>query len=187
MPDNNFFSIGRADNSNIYQGSKVESYNINNYHSNSKVKESALQNSEGKVFIIHGHNEGKWRELEKILKEEFSLKPIILSEQPDMGYTIIEKFEHYAKTCEYAFAIFTPDDIIDGASGRYFQARPNVIFEIGWFYARLGREKVCILLEDGKGIEVFSDLQGVMQKRFQKSIKELYKDIETELKSVGII
>jgi predicted nucleotide-binding protein len=65
------------------------------------------------VFIIHGHDEAKWRELEKLLKDDFGLKPYILSELPDMGKTIIEKFEHYANECSYVFAIFTPDDIIE--------------------------------------------------------------------------
>ena len=63
------------------------------------------------VFLIHGHDEAKWRELKDILKSEFRLNPIVLLEQPDAGCkTVIEKFEHYAQTCSYAIAVFTPDD-----------------------------------------------------------------------------
>jgi hypothetical protein len=44
------------------------------------------------VFIIHGRDEAKWRELKDIIKDTFRLNPIILNEQPDIGKTVIEKF-----------------------------------------------------------------------------------------------
>jgi predicted nucleotide-binding protein len=138
------------------------------------------------IFIIHGHDEAKWRELEKLLKHDFGLNPFILSELPDLGKTIIEKFEHYANECCYAFAIFTPDDIIENNGIKYFQARPNVIFELGWFCSFLGRDKVCILFKEGANTSIFSDFQGVIQKRFSNSISEVYRDIKLELNSAGI-
>ncbi|THF84704.1 hypothetical protein E6C55_00020 [Cohnella fermenti] len=141
------------------------------------------------VFIIHGHNEAKWRELEKILKTDFGLNPIILGEQPDKGITtLIDKFEFYADQCSYAFALFTPDDIVENKGNKYFQARPNVIFELGWFVARLGRRNTCLILQDNhETIQMFSDFQGVIQKRFKQDVKELYRDIMLELKDVGVI
>lgn len=98
----------------------------------------ALSKDENKkVFIIHGHNEAKWRELEKILNK-LHLEPIILGENPDHGATtIIEKFEHYASQCVYAIAVFTPDDQVEKNGKMYLQARPNVMFEVGWFCGRL--------------------------------------------------
>ena len=70
------------------------------------------------VFVIHGRDEGKWRELKDILRDTFGLNPIILGEQPDAGCsTVIEKFEHYAKNCSYAVAIFTPDDEVKSTEG----------------------------------------------------------------------
>ena len=107
------------------------------------------------VFIIHGHNEAKRRELESLLKEKFKLNPIILIDKPDQGMTIIEKFEKYACNCSYAFALFTPDDIITSGKQQYFQARPNVIFELGWFYANLGRSRVCILDQESEQSKIF--------------------------------
>ena len=141
------------------------------------------------VFIIHGHNEAKWRELEKMVRNDFGLNPIILGEQPDGGIsTVIEKFEYYADKCSYAFALFTPDDIIESNGSKYFQARPNVIFELGWFVARLGKRNVCLILQDNQNtIQMFSDLQGVIQKRFQKNVSEIYRDIMLELRDVGMI
>jgi predicted nucleotide-binding protein len=116
------------------------------------------------VFIIHGHDEARWRELEKLLRNEFGLNPIILQECPDRGNTIIEN-----------------------KGKKYLQARPNVIFELGWFYSFLGRRNVCILFQESGDHNIFSDLQGVIQKRFYSNIKELYRDIKLELQDVGII
>ena len=151
-----------------------------------KELEKGIHNSK-KVFIIHGHNEAKRRELETLLKDKFSLIPIILSEQPDQGLTIIEKFEKYASDCSYAFALFTPDDIVTNGGVQYFQARPNVIFELGWFYANLGRSRVCILDQASEQSKIFSDLQGVLRMQFNENISEKYMEIERELKSLGII
>ena len=44
------------------------------------------------VFIIHGRDEAKWRELKDIIKNTFRLNPLLLAEQPDIGKTVIEKF-----------------------------------------------------------------------------------------------
>ncbi len=149
--------------------------------------QKGIRNSK-KIFIIHGHSEAKRRELEVLLKENFELDPVILSDQPNQGMTIIEKFEKYASECSYAFALFTPDDIVTAADGnQYFQARPNVIFELGWFYANLGRSRVCILDQASEKSSIFSDLQGVMRIQFSNDINEKYIEIERELRTVGII
>lgn len=148
--------------------------------------EKGIKNS-NKIFIIHGHNEAKLRELKEILKGE-KLNPVVLSEQPSQGMTIIEKFETYAAECAYAFALFTPDDIVESETGdTYFQARPNVIFELGWFYAHLGRSRVCILSQSSNKNTIFSDLQGVMRIQFINNISECYLEIKRELHSSGIL
>ncbi len=148
--------------------------------------EMGIVNSK-EIFIIHGHNEAKRRELESLLKERFMLEPVVLAEKPDQGLTIIEKFEKYASNCSYAFALFTPDDIVSSGGQQYFQARPNVIFELGWFYANLGRSRVCILDQESEQSKIFSDLQGIMRMQFKENISERFMEIERELKSVGII
>ena len=153
----------------------------------SEATEKLIHNS-NKVFIIHGHDEARRRELEKILKEDFHLEPVVLLDKPNQGMTIIEKFEKYAVECSFAFALFTPDDIVSkGENDYYFQARPNVIFELGWFYSNLGRSRVCVLDQASEKSNIFSDLQGVLRIQFDKQISEKYKEIERELKSVGIL
>lgn len=38
-------------------------------------------------------------------------EPVVLSERPSFGKTIIEKFEHYARNVDVTFVLFTPDDV----------------------------------------------------------------------------
>jgi predicted nucleotide-binding protein len=139
-----------------------------------------------KVFIIHGHDEAKRRELEAMLAAQLGLVPIVLADQPNAGAnTIIEKFEHYAPVCSFAFALFTPDDQVTIAGRPYLQARPNVIWELGWFCAELGRSNVMLILKDGT--EVFSDFSGIIQHRFTTNVSERFIDIQRDLKGAKVI
>lgn len=67
----------------------------------------------------------------------------------------------------------------------YSQARPNVIFELGWFYGRLGRSRVCILFQEGS--KLHSDLDGVLRIQFRESVEEKLGEIEKELKAAGLL
>lgn len=138
------------------------------------------------VFLIHGRDEAKWRELKDILKTEFRLNPIVLLEQPDAGCkTVIEKFEHYAQRCSYAIAVFTPDDEVTSGGDTYLQVRPNVIYELGWFCGRLGRSGAMLLLKEGTSL--FSDFGGIIQKRFTQNISEKVIEIKRDLVAAGVV
>lgn len=138
------------------------------------------------VFIIHGRNEAKWRELKDIVKSQFRLNPIVLMEEPEIGSeTVIEKFERHAETCSYAIALFTPDDEVTSGGETYLQARPNVIYELGWFCGRLGRPGVMLLLQTGTTL--FSDFGGIIRKEFSKNISEKTAEIRASLVAAGII
>ncbi len=139
-----------------------------------------------KVFIIHGHDENSLTELEKIIRDDFKLTPIILKDHPDCGATtIIEKFELYAPQCIFAIALFTPDDQVENSDKKYLQARPNVIYELGWFCAKLSRKKVILILKEGT--DVFSDFQGIIQKKYKVRVEELYRELHKELKASELV
>lgn len=115
-----------------------------------------------KVFIVHGRNEAA-REKAARLLEKLGLEPIILHEQPNRGRTIIEKFSDHSDVA-YAVVLCTGDDIggltNEGPEKQKRRARQNVIFELGFFIGKLGRDRVCALYE--KGVEIPSDYQGVV-------------------------
>ena len=147
--------------------------------------QEALRKKEN-VFLIHGRDEAKWRELKDIIQTEFRLNPIVLMLQPDAGVeTVIEKFERYAETCVYAIAVFTPDDEVSSSGETYLQARPNVIYELGWFCGRLGRGNVMLLLKDGTSM--FSDFGGIIQKRFTVNVSEKLPEIRKDLEAAGVL
>lgn len=114
-----------------------------------------------KVFVVHGHDEGKKDAVARLL-DNLEVEPIILHEKANYGMTLIEKFEHYADV-GFAVVILTGDDKaspLDHPEDQRLRARQNVIFELGYFIGRLGRRRVCALHE--QGIELPSDYQGVV-------------------------
>ncbi len=150
----------------------------------------APQDLTSKVFIVHGHDEAAKNELEIMLRE-MGLEPIVLHRQVDGGMTIIEKFEHHADV-GYAFILLTPDEVAylaadegkpDDQRKKEPRARPNVIWEFGYFVGRLGRGRTCCL-HKGK-VLLPSDLNGLVYKAFDKTVEELGWSIQKELKALG--
>ncbi len=139
----------------------------------------------GVVFIIHGHDELNTLRLKTLLKDQWHIESIILSGEPGKGRTLIEKFEQEAERANYALALMTPDDFTLVSDGEYAQARPNVIFEIGWFYGRLGRKRVTILFK--KGTKIHSDLEGINRIEFQENISEKVVDLKRELTAAELV
>ena len=116
--------------------------------------------SGSEVFVIHGHDEAAQAAVARFL-EQLGLEPVILAEQPSGGKTIIEKFETHADV-GYAVALLTADDFgsRQGDDAVRPRARQNVIFELGYFIGRLGRERVCALTKGQP--EIPSDYSGVV-------------------------
>ncbi len=142
------------------------------------------------VFIVHGRDEANLLRLERMLREQFSLDPVILRYQPGKGRTLIEKFEEEAGGCSFAFVLVGPDDQVrvsegSGAAEEYTQARPNVVFEAGWFYGRLGRRKVCTLHK--RGTRIHSDLDGISRIPFDENVEAAFLEIKRELEATGIV
>ena len=141
-------------------------------------------NSES-VFVVHGHDESNLRRLEDLIRDKWKLNPIVLSSEPGKGRTIIEKFEDEAQRASFAFVLLTPDDVIETISGTYAQERPNVVFELGWFFGKLGRTRVCILSKEGTHIH--SDLDGILRVQFHRSVHEVVGELERELLEAEVL
>jgi predicted nucleotide-binding protein len=137
------------------------------------------------VFIIHGHDELNTRRLSQLLQDHFKLNPIAMLAKPGRSRPLSEKFEDEAQTCSFAFALFTPDDEVVNSAETCFQARPNVIYEVGWFIGRLGRPRACLILKSGT--KIHSDLDGVSRIHFTENIEEKFIDIQNELRAAQLI
>ncbi|MET9211790.1 MULTISPECIES: nucleotide-binding protein [Mycobacteriales] len=116
-----------------------------------------------KVFIVHGHDDVRKLEVATLVRDLTGVKPTILSEYPNQGDTIIEKFERAANEAAYAIVIASSDDVgaAKGAADKPApRARQNVILELGYFIGKLGRSRVAFLVESG--IERPSDTDGIV-------------------------
>ena len=143
-----------------------------------------------KVFIVHGHDAELKNDVERFI-HEIGLEPVVLHRQTDNGATIIEKFEKNSDV-GYVFVLLSPDEIAytidqinipESSKIKEYRARPNVIFEFGYFVGKLGREKVCCLYKGKTAIP--SDLTGLVYKKIEGSIDSQAYSIIKELKSAG--
>ncbi len=138
------------------------------------------------VFIVHGHNASARTQLSSLISS-FGLHPVVLTEESERGMTVIEKFEYHAPLCSFAFALLTPDDkAVESADGNSrWRARQNVIFELGWFMAKLGRARVVVLCQGE--IEMLSDLHGLIYLPFQENILEVTPRLAAALRDAGLL
>jgi predicted nucleotide-binding protein len=107
--------------------------------------DAGLSGSE--VFLVHGRDEGTRETIARFI-ERLGLRVIILHEQANAGKTLIEKFETHAEVA-FAVVLLTPDDVGGlraDPSRLQARARQNVVFELGFFFGRLGRDRVCAMV-----------------------------------------
>lgn len=150
--------------------------------STNSLKSSSKLSNKKDVFIVHGHNEELKEKVARLL-EKLKLNPIILHEQSNEGQTIIEKFEKNSNV-DFAIVLLTYDDYGNEKSNKEKnkRARQNVILELGYFIAKLGRSKVMPLYEEN--VELPSDIQGVLYTLIDDSENWRFKLVK-ELKAAG--
>lgn len=145
------------------------------------VAEEKEEKNMKQVFIVYGHDKLMKLEVESFLKDDLHLDVIALDEQPNQNRTIIEKFEHYSKNAGFAVILMSPDDTMEIDGMIYKQARQNVVLEMGYIMAKLGRYNVSILLKEG--VEKPSDISGILHLPFSGNWKY---ELHRELKAAGV-
>lgn len=128
--------------------------------SRGRVESKVVLPKSNRVFIVHGHD-GEARESVARFLAQVGLEPVILHEQANRGRTIIEKVETHGDV-GFAVVLLTPDDEgrAHGSEELEPRARQNVLLELGYFLARLGRENVCTFKRGT--LEIPSDFAGVV-------------------------
>lgn len=123
-----------------------------------------------KIFIVHGRNLNMRDKVSSMLGK-LKLDYVILETEQNSGATVIEKFLREAKECKYAIVLFSADDIgklnIESAKTRN-RTRQNVILELGYFLAQVGRNNIIILNEANMDIEKPSDFDGMVYEPFDE-------------------
>jgi CheY-like chemotaxis protein len=137
------------------------------------------------AFIVHGHDDRAKLEVKNYLQNTLGLpEPIILHEQPNIGRTIMEKFENYSATAHIAVVILTPDDVgssVDATDDEKRRARQNVIFELGYFLGVLGRASGRVILLHKGQIELPSDISGLVYIDISEGVEAAGEMIRREI------
>ena len=180
----------------LNNGTIINCYNNGNHNLQGKNTQEVKVLLEGcvvgavkkKIFVVYGHDEIARTQLEAMLRR-WDLDPIILDQQASSGQTIIEKLEEYSKEVQYAIVLATPDD--EGKSCAESvtkkRVRQNVVLELGMFLAKLGRERVAILLKEDRNFEKPSDIQGLVYIPFANKVDETTVGLVKELSNQGYI
>ncbi|MDR0946348.1 MAG: nucleotide-binding protein [Ruminococcus sp.] len=134
-----------------------------------------------KIFIVHGHDDTMKFAVKDVITS-LKLTPIILHEQPNKGRTIIEKFEQLSEDVGFAIVLLSADDEMKDGK---FRARQNVILELGYFVAKLGRDRVVALYDTSKEVDIPSDISGVLYEPYDNPNGAWKNEIVQELKAAG--
>jgi hypothetical protein len=124
-----------------------------------------LREATATIFIVHGHDESLKLSLKNYLQNSLQLgEPIVLHEQNSGGRTLIEKFEEESADVDLVFVLLTPDDrvYVDGGEDSVYRARQNVIFELGYFFAKLQRRRGSVIVLHKGNVERPSDVSGIV-------------------------
>lgn len=148
----------------------------------SSRKVTSEETNSNNIFIVHGHDEKTILDVARTV-EKLGLIPIILSEQPNQGQTIIEKFELHSNV-GFSIILLTADDLgkVKTDEEEKYRARQNVILEMGYFIGKLGRNKVFPLYESG--VELPSDLHGMLYNPLDEGSAWKFK-LAKELNAAG--
>jgi len=127
-----------------------------------EIPQSSAPTATGPIFVVHGHARAALHETVRVLERGTRRDVIVLREQPNAGRTILEKFEDHAAGVAFAVVLLTGDDQggIRSSNATHLRGRQNVVFELGFFFGKLGRDRVAVLLEEG--VEQPSDIEGLV-------------------------
>ncbi|MFI8593830.1 TIR domain-containing protein [Microbacterium sp. NPDC078428] len=140
------------------------------------------------IFIVHGHDEAARDSIRIYVHDLTGVMPVSLAEQAGSGNTIIEKFEKWGGAASYVIVLLTPDDVghtlaeHQAGSAPNPRARQNVVLELGYFIATLGRANVVVM---DASVERPSDLAGLSYVAYPGL--NWKDDLRKELKAAGLV
>jgi hypothetical protein len=79
------------------------------------------------------------------------------------GKSNLESLVETASTLDFAALVLTPDDLIESKGKTINSPRDNVLFELGLFMGRMGRERTFAVYNRDVPIKLPTDLAGVTQ------------------------
>lgn len=131
-----------------------------------------------RIFISHGRSQD-WRTLQSHIEKVLKKDTLELAQEPNMGFTVLQKLDDASNRCGYAIIVMTGDDV----HGEEVRARENVMHEIGFFQGKYGLRNVILLHEDG--VSIPSNMQGIVYIPFPKGmIHATFGAIQNDLQAI---
>lgn len=207
LRDLDYHNINENDIKNAFENDKniINCYRKNSYrfirHSKLKFFNCLQRNITWppSIFIIHGRSFDNI-ELKDFLQNRLKIpEPKIMFQEFIPGETLPSKFEWLANHADAAIAILTGDDegrpvidengtAISKKSAFLLRARQNIWIEIGWFWGRIGMDRILILKKEN--VEIPTDLQGLIYEPYKdkpSEASEAIRDFVNSLKNKAIL
>ncbi len=141
-----------------------------------------IQTTAKRVFIGHGRSL-TWHLVREFLVNDLGLQYEEFNREVAAGVSTQDRLAKMLDGASFAFIVMTAED---ETGDKKFQARQNVIHELGLFQGKLGFDKAIILLE--QGCEIFSNIHGLGYIPIQKdSISSATEEIRRVLKRGGVL
>ena len=83
------------------------------------------------------------------------------------GQGTLEALVNALDRFDFSTLVMTPDDLVEVRQSKVLSARDNVLFELGLFMGRLGRERTFVVCSNAPTLKLPSDLAGVTVLRFE--------------------
>ncbi|WP_327582218.1 nucleotide-binding protein [Nonomuraea sp. NBC_00507] len=128
------------------------------------------------IFIGHGRDSA-WRDLKDHLEDHHGYRVIAYETGARGGHTIRDILQEMLSEAAFALLVMARED--ETADGNW-RARQNVVHEAGLFQGKLGFHRALAVIQEG--CEVFSNMDGIQQLRYQNSIREIFGDVLATLK-----
>lgn len=112
----------------------------------------------------------------------------------ELSKTTIESLNAIVNSVDFAILVFSPDDEIVMRGEATSVVRDNVLFELGLFIGKLGRERVFFVVPEGSDMRIPTDLVGVTpghydpkreDKSYQAATGAVCNQIRNQIKAVG--
>ena len=136
-----------------------------------------------KVFVVFGKCKSAKDDIVTFVRN-MGIETIALEEEANGGKTIIEKLE--ATNCHKAIIIMSGDDRVVPYRGSRERKCPreNVIFEYGYFVAKLGRNNVIVIKTKNADLNLLSDCGGICHITYERQSETWKNQLRREFLSV---
>ena len=141
---------------------------------------------EKRIFIVHGHDETAKNFVHLFLNRLTGKDAVVLHEQGNSGQSLIEKLENAADKVNFAVVLLTADDLGKAKVDIDLEprGRQNVVFEMGYFMALLGRDKVAVL--HATDVTEPGDMRGMLYIPYGSFSNDWKGKLAGELSDAGI-